>query len=258
MEVGDDEMFLIVLAPRLRKSGFSETNPRPSPPADAGPVAPVGPRRLDLVAEISCKRRWYGTKTQETSRLFHHRRGPGAGNRGTELPDADGHEDNAPGGTAGLGVPVPLRGGPRLSQDPPIIFLRPEVTENKSKKGREVPIPADLVESLGDLASIHAKDRRKPLFDISRQWVSKSMKEAAIEAGLDPARAHPPRAAAHLRPERCAGGSAYAGAPAVAGTPFPGGDGTLRAAGRRPPRLGEEAVRRWTCPTKRRPSSSPT
>ena len=79
----------------------------------------------------------------------------------------------------------------RLSQDPPIIFLRPEVTENKSKKGREVPIPADLVESLGDLASIHAKDRRKPLFDISRQWVSKSMKEAAIEVGLDPARAHP-------------------------------------------------------------------
>ena len=75
----------------------------------------------------------------------------------------------------------------RLSQDPPIIFLRPEVTENKSKKGREVPIPADLVESLGDLASIHAKDRRKPLFDISRQWVSKSMKEAAIEAGLDTA-----------------------------------------------------------------------
>jgi integrase/recombinase XerD len=79
----------------------------------------------------------------------------------------------------------------RLSQDPPIIFLRPEVTENKSKKGREVPIPADLVESLGDLASIHAKDRRKPLFDISRQWVSKSMKEAAVEAGLDPGRAHP-------------------------------------------------------------------
>ena len=41
------------------------------------------------------------------------------------------------------------------------------------------------------LASTHAKDREKPLFDISRQWVSKSMKEAATAAGLDPARAHP-------------------------------------------------------------------
>ena len=79
----------------------------------------------------------------------------------------------------------------RLSQDPPIISPRPEVTGNKSKEGREIPIPADLVESLGDLASIRAKDRRKPLFDISRQWVSKSMKEAAVQAGLDPARAHP-------------------------------------------------------------------
>ena len=75
----------------------------------------------------------------------------------------------------------------RLNQDPPIISLRPEVTGNKSKRGREVPIPEDLMESLGDLASVHAKDRQHPLFDISRQWVSKSMKEA----GLDPSRAHP-------------------------------------------------------------------
>ena len=79
----------------------------------------------------------------------------------------------------------------RLSQDPPIISLRPEVTGNKAKRDREVPIPEDLVESLGDLASIHAKDRSRPLFDISRQWVSKSMKEADVEARLDPARAHP-------------------------------------------------------------------
>ena len=79
----------------------------------------------------------------------------------------------------------------RLKQDPPIISLRPEVTGNKSKKGREVPIPDDLVEHLADLASSRAKDRERPLFDISRQWVSKSMKEAALEAGLDPGRAHP-------------------------------------------------------------------
>ena len=78
----------------------------------------------------------------------------------------------------------------RFNQAPPIISLRPEVTGNKSKKGREVPIPDDLVESLGDLASVHAKDRARSLFDVSRQWVSKSMKEAAVSAGLDPARAH--------------------------------------------------------------------
>ena len=34
--------------------------------------------------------------------------------------------------------------GLRLRQDPLIISLRPEVTGNKSKKGRDVPIPADL------------------------------------------------------------------------------------------------------------------
>ena len=79
----------------------------------------------------------------------------------------------------------------RLNQDPPIISLRPEVTGNKAKRGREVPIPPDLVEPLGDLVWLHSKDRTRPLFDISRQWVSKSMKEAAVEAGLDPDRAHP-------------------------------------------------------------------
>ena len=79
----------------------------------------------------------------------------------------------------------------RFNQSPAIISLRPEVTGNKSKKGREIPIPDDLVESLGDLASIHAKDRTRPLFDVSRQWVSKSMKEAALKSGIDPARAHP-------------------------------------------------------------------
>ena len=37
----------------------------------------------------------------------------------------------------------------RFNQDPPIISLRPEVTGNKAKRGREIPILADLVESLG-------------------------------------------------------------------------------------------------------------
>ena len=35
------------------------------------------------------------------------------------------------------------------------------------------------------------RDRQLLLFDVSQQWVSKSMKEAALEAGLDLARAHP-------------------------------------------------------------------
>ena len=72
------------------------------------------------------------------------------------------------------------------------------------------PGAGDLVESLGDLASIHAKDRRKPLFDISRQWVSKSMKEAVLEVGLDPARAHP-HALRHT----------YGGNAVLAGVPIP-------------------------------------
>ena len=79
----------------------------------------------------------------------------------------------------------------RLNQDPPIISLRPEVTGNKAKRGREVPIPADLVASLSDMLSMRPRDRQLPLFEISRQWVSKSMKEAAVAAGLDPGRAHP-------------------------------------------------------------------
>ena len=131
----------------------------------------------------------------------------------------------------------------RLNQDPPIISLRPEVTGNKSKKGREVPIPEDLLESLGDLASIHAKDRQRPLFDVSRQWVSKSMKEAAVAAGLDPARAHPHALRHTYGRKRRPGGRPDAGAAELAGAPVPGGDGAVRAAGRRAPRLGEEVVR---------------
>ena len=44
---------------------------------------------------------------------------------------------------AGVGVPVPLPRGPANH--------RPEVTGNKVKRGREVPMPDDLVECLEDL-----------------------------------------------------------------------------------------------------------
>ena len=115
----------------------------------------------------------------------------------------------------------------RLRRDPPIISLRPEVTGNKAKKGREIPIPTDLVGHLEALVSTHAKDRQRPIFDISRQWVSKSMKEPATAAGLDPARAHP-----------------HARAAVLAGAPVPGADRTVRDAGRWAPRLGEAAVRK--------------
>ena len=79
----------------------------------------------------------------------------------------------------------------RLSQSPPIISLRPGVRGNKAKKGREIPIPADLVESLRDLASINGRERHRALLEISRQAISAGMKKAAEEAGIDPVRAHP-------------------------------------------------------------------
>ena len=79
----------------------------------------------------------------------------------------------------------------RLNQDPPVISIRPEVPGNKARKGREVPVPADLLQSLADLASFHSKDRDRPMLDITRQWVGESMKRAAANVGIDPARAHP-------------------------------------------------------------------
>lgn len=79
----------------------------------------------------------------------------------------------------------------RLNQHPPVISVRADIKGNKAKRGREVPVPADVVEFLRDMASMHGKDRHRPLFDISRQWVSACMKRAADEAGLDRERVHP-------------------------------------------------------------------
>ena len=52
-------------------------------------------------------------------------------------------------------------------------------------------MPADLLESLTDLASFHSKDRNKPMLDMSQQWVGQAMKKAAALVGMDPKRAHP-------------------------------------------------------------------
>ena len=79
----------------------------------------------------------------------------------------------------------------RLDQDPPIIVVRADSPGNKARKGREVPVPADLVESLHDLASFHNKDRQRPMLDMSRWRLSQVMKESAMNVGIDPARAHP-------------------------------------------------------------------
>ena len=79
----------------------------------------------------------------------------------------------------------------RLDQDPPIIVVRADSPGNKARKGREVPVPADLVESLHDLASFHNKDRQRPMLDISRWRLSQVMKETALQVGIDPARPTP-------------------------------------------------------------------
>ena len=78
-----------------------------------------------------------------------------------------------------------------LNRDPPVISVRADAPGNKARKGREVPIPTDLLESLADLASFHSKERNRPMLDISRQWVGEAMKRAAVEAKIDPARSHP-------------------------------------------------------------------
>ena len=68
----------------------------------------------------------------------------------------------------------------RLDQDPPIIVVRADSPGNKARKGREVPVPPDLVESLRDLASFHTKDRHQPMLNLSRQRIGQVMKEAAL------------------------------------------------------------------------------
>ena len=79
----------------------------------------------------------------------------------------------------------------RLDQHPPIIVVAAGSPGNKGRRGREVPVPADLVESLRDLASSHSKDHYQPMLNLSRQRIGQVMKDAAREVGIDPARAHP-------------------------------------------------------------------
>ena len=60
----------------------------------------------------------------------------------------------------------------RLDQHPPIIVVAADSPGNKGRRGREAPVPADLVESLRDLASFHSKDHYQPMLNLSRQRIS--------------------------------------------------------------------------------------
>ena len=54
----------------------------------------------------------------------------------------------------------------RLDQEPPLIMVRADSPGNKAKKCHEVPVPADLMESLRDLASFRGNDHYRPMMDI--------------------------------------------------------------------------------------------
>ena len=76
---------------------------------------------------------------------------------------------------------APRRVDLRLDQDPPIIVVR---ADSPGSKGREVPVLADLVESLRDLASFHSKDRYQPMLNLSRQRIGQIMKDTAQQVGM--------------------------------------------------------------------------
>ena len=129
----------------------------------------------------------------------------------------------------------------RLEQDPPIIVVRADSPGNKARKGREVPVPADLVESLRDLASFHTKDRYQPMLNLSRQRIGQVMKDVAQQVGIDPARAHP-HAFRHTYGRNCVLRRSDSRAAEMAGPPVPQGHAALCGAGRRASRMGGQVV----------------
>ena len=131
----------------------------------------------------------------------------------------------------------------RLDQDPPITVVRADSPGNKARKGREVPVPADLVESLHDLASFHNKDRQRPMLDISRWRLSRVIKETGPRGEDRPGQGPSPRLSAHPRPQLRASRRPDPRAAEVAGPPVPNGHTALRRAGRGAPRMGEPSVR---------------
>ena len=125
----------------------------------------------------------------------------------------------------------------RLDQHPPIIVVAADSPGNKGRRGREVPVPADLVESLRDLASSHSKDHYQPMLNLSRQRIGQVMKDAA--RGRDrPRQGPPPRLPAHLRPQLRAAGRSDPRAAEMAGPRLDDPHPEVRGAGRGAPRMG--------------------
>ena len=120
----------------------------------------------------------------------------------------------------------------RLDQHPPIIVVRADSPGNKGRRGREVPVPADLVESLRDLASSHSKNHYQPMLNLSRQRIGQVMKDAAREVGIDPAQGPPSRLPAHLRAKLRAAGGSDSRAAEMAGPRLDGRHPALCGAGR--------------------------
>ena len=86
-----------------------------------------------------------------------------------------------------------------LDQHPLIIVV---ASDSPGNKGREVPVPADLVESLRDLPSSHSKYHYQPMLNLFRQRIGQVVKAAAVQVGIDPGRAHP-HASQHTYGRNC-------------------------------------------------------
>ena len=71
----------------------------------------------------------------------------------------------------------------RLDQTRRSSSSRPTRRATRAAKGREVPVPADLVESLRDLASSHSKNHYQPMLNLSRQRIGQVMKDAHARSG---------------------------------------------------------------------------
>ena len=129
----------------------------------------------------------------------------------------------------------------RLTQNPPILSLRPDVPGNKAKRGREVPVPADLVESLGP--GLFPPQRPSPAALRHQPAVGQQEHEGGGGRRRNRPRPGPsPRPQAYLRAERGAPRGADSGAAVLAGTPVPGGDRAVCGIGGRPPFLGGTAL----------------
>ena len=123
----------------------------------------------------------------------------------------------------------------RFNQDPPIISLRPEVTGNKAKRGREVLIPPDLVESLGG-PGLDPCEGQEPGPLRHQPAVGQQVDEGSgRRGGPGPGPGASPCPEAHLREDLRSERRADARPAELAGPPVPGGDGALRGAGGGPP-----------------------